>query len=95
MKIKGQGALEYLLLIGGAILIAAIVLSIMSGLGGQGQEQTQQAALEAFCTQIGNEGNCNGTDPSGGDGSVYTCTWCKTSSSEVFDACHLTTNCMP
>ena len=29
---KGQGALEYLLLIGGAVLIAVIVISIASGL---------------------------------------------------------------
>ena len=32
MNIKGQGALEYLLLIGGAVLVAAIVIALVTGI---------------------------------------------------------------
>ncbi len=31
MNLKGQGALEYLLLIGGAVLVAAIVIALVTG----------------------------------------------------------------
>lgn len=52
MKRKGQGALEYLLLAGGAIMIAAIVLSILTGIGGTGAktanagQSTVESSLE-------------------------------------------------
>jgi len=39
MDNKAQGALEYLLLIGGAVLIAAIVIVILTQLAGPGQAQ--------------------------------------------------------
>ena len=32
MDVKGQGALEYLLLIGGAVLVAAIVIALVTGI---------------------------------------------------------------
>ena len=32
MNVKGQGALEYLLLIGGAVLVAAIVIALITGI---------------------------------------------------------------
>jgi uncharacterized protein (UPF0333 family) len=32
MNVKGQGALEYLLLIGGAVLVAAIVIALVTGI---------------------------------------------------------------
>ena len=38
MEEKAQGALEYLLLIGGAVLVAAIVLSLLTGLANTGQQ---------------------------------------------------------
>ena len=38
MEEKAQGALEYLLLIGGAVLVAAIVLALLSGMAGSGKE---------------------------------------------------------
>ena len=40
---KGQGAIEYLLLIGGAILVAALVLALMSmfGSGGKNVAETK------------------------------------------------------
>jgi len=36
MENKAQGALEYLLLIGGAVLIAAIVIVILTSMGSTG-----------------------------------------------------------
>ena len=45
MDNKGQGALEYLLLIGGAVLIAAIVIVILNSLGTTGTETTNAAAV--------------------------------------------------
>jgi len=38
---KAQGALEYLLLIGGAVLVAVIVITLLLGLANQGQTDTQ------------------------------------------------------
>ncbi len=44
---KGQGALEYLLLIGGAVLIAVIIIALLVGMGGGGRESAQQQADQA------------------------------------------------
>lgn len=49
MNKKGQGALEYLLLIGGAILVAVVVITILSGIGSQGGETTERSAIEGIC----------------------------------------------
>ncbi len=46
-KNKGQGALEYLLLIGGAVLIAVIVIALLVGMGGQSRESAQDQATKA------------------------------------------------
>ena len=43
MDSKGQGALEYLLLIGGAVLIAAIVISVLTTMSGQGKNTATNA----------------------------------------------------
>ena len=51
MEKQGQGALEYLLLIGGAILVAVIVISILVGLGGTGGAEAEYSALEAQCAK--------------------------------------------
>ncbi|MFH1256634.1 MAG: PKD domain-containing protein [Candidatus Diapherotrites archaeon] len=48
---NAQGALEYLLLIGGAVVVAIIVITLMIGLGGQGQEAVTYRAIDAFCAQ--------------------------------------------
>ena len=42
MKQKGQGAIEYLLLIGGAVLIAAIVIALMIGMGVPARDSVQK-----------------------------------------------------
>jgi hypothetical protein len=46
-KKKGQGALEYLLLIGGAVLIAVIVIALLVGMGGQSRDTAQNQATQA------------------------------------------------
>jgi len=46
-KIKGQGALEYLLLIGGAVLIAVIVIALLVGMGGQSRDTAINQATKA------------------------------------------------
>jgi len=45
---KGQGALEYLLLIGGAVLIAAIALALLSGGAQSEEDKINDAMLEAY-----------------------------------------------
>jgi hypothetical protein len=46
-KQKGQGALEYLLLIGGAVLIAVIVIALLVGMGGQSRDTAASSADRA------------------------------------------------
>ncbi len=43
MDEKAQGALEYLLLIGGAVLIAAIVIVLISGMSGASSGSVKDA----------------------------------------------------
>lgn len=64
---KGQGALEYLLLIGGAVLIAVIVIALLVGMGSssretaQGQANTvQQAVTGTAVPVILNSVSCTG-----------------------------------
>lgn len=55
---KGQGALEYLLLIGGAVLIAVIVIALLVGMGSssretaQGQANTVQQAVTGTAVPV-------------------------------------------
>ncbi len=51
MEKKGQGALEYLLLIGGAVLVAVIVITLLLGITNTGTGQTSNTAAAALCTQ--------------------------------------------
>jgi len=44
---KAQGALEYLLLIGGAVLIAVIVIALLVGMGGQSRNTAQNQSTQA------------------------------------------------
>ena len=44
---KGQGALEYLLLIGGAVLIAVIVIALLVGMGSQSKDSAQDQTTKA------------------------------------------------
>ncbi len=50
---KAQGALEYLLLIGGAILVAVVVLIVLSNIL-QPTEEKINETTENFLNQLGN-----------------------------------------
>ena len=65
MERKGQGALEYLLLIGGAVLIAVIVITLLLGLGGTSQGDTELTAAQGICNQ--KMSTLKLTDPNAGD----------------------------
>jgi uncharacterized protein (UPF0333 family) len=43
MDSKAQTSLEYLLIIGGAVIIVAVVIALLAGFGSAGQDQTHQA----------------------------------------------------
>ena len=58
MNTKGQGALEYLLLIGGAVLVAAIVIALLVGLPGSAGVDP---ADKAYCANLANFGLCKDT----------------------------------
>lgn len=49
---KAQGALEYLLLIGGAILVAVIVIALILNIGGSSEEETYLATAHALCAKF-------------------------------------------
>ena len=50
MHRKGQGALEYLLLIGGAILVAIVVITVLTGFTGPAtQTQANENTARALC----------------------------------------------
>ena len=50
MNKKGQGALEYLLLIGGAVLVAVIVITLLLQITDQGEKDTTATANAAAIT---------------------------------------------
>ncbi len=51
MHNKGQGALEYLLLIGGAIVVAIIVMLLLLNVATDSGTQTGALTAASFCTQ--------------------------------------------
>ncbi|MBI5872443.1 class III signal peptide-containing protein [archaeon] len=51
---KGQGSLEYLLLIGGAVLVAAIVIALLISGAGQGAQQAGITSAAALCASTQN-----------------------------------------
>jgi len=53
MDNKAQGALEYLLLIGGAVLIAAVVIVILTGFAGNNPEHAQGVYDNAYAHLAG------------------------------------------
>ncbi len=62
-KIKGQGALEYLLLIGGAVLIAVIVIALLVGMGGQSRDTaTEQGERAQQATDIAQPAQITGIE---------------------------------
>ncbi len=51
MDNNGQGALEYLLLIGGALLLVAIILALLGTFSGQGKNQANEG-LNQFYNKV-------------------------------------------
>ena len=47
---KGQGALEYLLLIGGAVLVAVIVITLLLQITETGSGSTEETTASSLCT---------------------------------------------
>ncbi len=71
MDVRGQGALEYLLLIGGAVLVAAIVIALISGM-----PSATDAEARTYCGSYFNIANCENSNvdaDGGGDGSSTCC----------------------
>ena len=48
MKAKAQGALEYLLLIGGALIVAAVVIALATTIMSQGKVATNNAGTRSI-----------------------------------------------
>jgi|SRR3989344_879836 len=60
MERKGQGALEYLLLIGGAILVAVIVIALIVGLGGTNAGEANKTVRDGLCSKYSDSNvGCN------------------------------------
>lgn len=76
---KGQGALEYLLLIGGAVVVAAIVVVLLINLTQSGNSSTENRAISAICTRMaataGTAGGAICTDVSQGSNAATAYIW--------------------
>ena len=73
MEHKGQGALEYLLLIGGAILVAVIVIALIVGLGGTGGAEAQKSVRDGLCAKYSDDATNCGLKQVTFDGTPYDC----------------------
>jgi hypothetical protein len=79
MNTKGQGALEYLLIIGGAIIVAGIVLTIVMGATGPSKCSTQDQIANAMCAKFTTT-DCPTGDPDG-TGTACAAAACQVSNS--------------
>ena len=69
MDAKGQGALEYLLLIGGVVLVAAIVIALITGVPGTATNPEDTTYCASLTGQESvNPGACAAGCPPGGSG---------------------------
>ncbi len=72
MERKAQGAIEYLLIIGAAILVVAVVVIALTGITSAGQDQVDTNAIgdateSLQCTKdINYLGECSSLDPPAG-----------------------------
>ena len=74
-KRKGQGSLEYLLLIGGAVLVAAIVIALVVSSAGTGADVTKCNAAKALCnSKYTTSALCNNGSVAV-SGTTYNCLW--------------------
>jgi len=88
MDRKGQGALEYLLLIGGAVLVAAIVIALITGI----PTGTTNPTETVICAENNTAASClSETDASctlrGLDGEEYATEAAMTNAGTTFAAC--------
>ena len=67
-KNKGQGALEYLLLIGGGVVVAAIVVVLVLGFGGAGTESAK-SSFDIYQEGLGARVTAGGGTVEGAEGS--------------------------
>ena len=58
MDKKGQGALEYLLLIGGAVLVAVVVIVLLTTISDDKPARLSGAKISCLNTYSGNQTNC-------------------------------------
>ncbi len=81
MNRKGQGSLEYLLLIGGAVLVAVIVIGLVITFGQSGGDTTRISVVNSLCQQYTSQGEtvC-GVSTVSNSGTDYTCSWNPTTS---------------
>ena len=70
---RGQGSLEYLLLIGGAVLVAAIVIALVVTSAGQGQSQSSITSAAALCASTQNIPGTANIESKTISGVVYYC----------------------
>ncbi|MFH0715032.1 MAG: class III signal peptide-containing protein [Candidatus Diapherotrites archaeon] len=76
MNKKGQGSLEYLLLIGGAVLVAVIVIALVITFGQTGGDTTTVSVVNSLCQQYTAQGETAcGTATVTNAGTDYTCEW--------------------
>jgi len=94
MDVKGQGALEYLLLIGGAVLVAAIVIALISGIPGGGASP-EDAALCAGARSYDSCLVANGQVTGGVCDPMTTGGVCAVDASEFGYCAHLTVSGCP
>jgi uncharacterized protein (UPF0333 family) len=58
MEEKAQGAIEYLLIIGAAVIIAVIVIALMMGLAGQGTGAADDAGIDETFVSLQCQKDC-------------------------------------
>ena len=62
---KGQGSLEYLLIIGGGILVAVVIIGAIISLAGTGTGGSTLAVGEASCNSYISEAQCKNANLNG------------------------------
>jgi len=84
---RAQTTLEYLLLVGGVILIGAIVLAIVSQLVSQQEQVTKYRVTDSLCAPL-RFSDCSNRDPDGpGELGTKACKWTGTQQSGQCTGC--------
>ncbi|MCX8189618.1 MAG: class III signal peptide-containing protein [Candidatus Diapherotrites archaeon] len=74
---KGQGALEYLILIGAAMVVVLLVITVILPTAGKQQCENDKTIFEATCSAKPNENLCQGSTlgPDLDNDNVKDCAW--------------------